>query len=93
LLALQVLFDEIEPEHPEFERVRKPAEQWRFVSVFELIKVRDDVVGLLPCPYVIEQAVQAQPAPRQRSNLFREKPCEEQGIVTDVLSYFALVVK
>jgi len=56
--------DEIETEHPEFERIRKPTEQCRFVSVFELIKARDDAVGLLPCPDVIEQAVQAQPARR-----------------------------
>jgi hypothetical protein len=50
LFALQVLFDEIEPEHPEFERIRKPAEQWRFLLVFKLIKARDDAVGLLSPP-------------------------------------------
>ena|SRR5215471_4484384 len=90
LLALQVLFDEIEPEHPEFDRVRKPTEQRRFVSAFELIKAGDDAVGLPTRLDVIDQAVQTQPTPRQRSDVFREESAEEQRIVTDVLAYFAL---
>lgn len=47
--SAQLFADMGEALHATLEFFRQPAEEWRFVPVFEEIELRDNVIALLPC--------------------------------------------